>query len=159
MWTQFISSPAHAENVVNVSGMVFAAAVFTGVLTGTGMVVHAEEQRRGIRPRARGGQTGHDAVTDSHFSLVSNVLTRDAQIVGAHAPAGHDRGAAMVLGGELPSHDRRANIQHQSPRVVRLDVLHACDMVLRGDVDLFNVTGVSGLVHENQRLGHLTLAY
>ncbi|MGY0063172.1 CitMHS family transporter [Streptomyces sp. LZ34] len=31
---------AHSENVVNVSGMVFAAAVFTGVLTGTGMVEH-----------------------------------------------------------------------------------------------------------------------
>ncbi|WKX69555.1 CitMHS family transporter [Streptomyces sp. XD-27] len=31
---------AHAENVVNVSGMVFAAAVFTGVLSGTGMVEH-----------------------------------------------------------------------------------------------------------------------
>ncbi|MGW1748685.1 CitMHS family transporter [Streptomyces sp. NPDC002092] len=29
---------AHAENVLNVSGMVFAAAVFTGVLQGTGMV-------------------------------------------------------------------------------------------------------------------------
>ncbi|MFC8870670.1 CitMHS family transporter [Streptomyces sp. NPDC057148] len=31
---------AHADNVLNVSGMVFAAAVFTGVLTGTGMVDH-----------------------------------------------------------------------------------------------------------------------
>lgn len=31
---------AHSENVLNVSGMVFAAAVFTGVLTGTGMVEH-----------------------------------------------------------------------------------------------------------------------
>lgn len=31
---------AHAENVLNVAGMVFAAAVFTGVLTGTGMVDH-----------------------------------------------------------------------------------------------------------------------
>ncbi|MFI9244508.1 CitMHS family transporter [Streptomyces sp. NPDC053086] len=31
---------AHAENVLNVSGMVFAAAVFTGVLQGTGMVDH-----------------------------------------------------------------------------------------------------------------------
>jgi len=31
---------AHAENVLNVSGMVFAAAVFTGVLQGTGMVEH-----------------------------------------------------------------------------------------------------------------------
>lgn len=29
---------AHSENVLNVAGMVFAAAVFTGVLTGTGMV-------------------------------------------------------------------------------------------------------------------------
>lgn len=29
---------AHAENVLNVTGMVFAAAVFTGVLQGTGMV-------------------------------------------------------------------------------------------------------------------------
>ncbi|MFS8203832.1 CitMHS family transporter [Streptomyces sp. CWNU-52B] len=29
---------AHADNVLNVSGMVFAAAVFTGVLQGTGMV-------------------------------------------------------------------------------------------------------------------------
>jgi citrate-Mg2+:H+ or citrate-Ca2+:H+ symporter, CitMHS family len=31
---------AHADNVLNVSGMVFAAAVFTGVLKGTGMVDH-----------------------------------------------------------------------------------------------------------------------
>ncbi|MFI5686397.1 CitMHS family transporter [Streptomyces sp. NPDC051636] len=31
---------AHAENVLNVAGMVFAAAVFTGVLQGTGMVDH-----------------------------------------------------------------------------------------------------------------------
>ncbi|WP_336110987.1 CitMHS family transporter [Streptomyces sp. PTD9-10] len=31
---------AHADNVLNVSGMVFAAAVFTGVLQGTGMVDH-----------------------------------------------------------------------------------------------------------------------
>ncbi|MBO7935508.1 citrate:proton symporter [Streptomyces sp. S9] len=31
---------AHAENVLNVSGMVFAAAVFTGVLQGAGMVDH-----------------------------------------------------------------------------------------------------------------------
>ncbi|MFF6993958.1 CitMHS family transporter [Streptomyces sp. NPDC008313] len=34
---------AHAENVLNVSGMVFAAAVFTGVLQGTGMVDHMAE--------------------------------------------------------------------------------------------------------------------
>ncbi|MFD4528012.1 CitMHS family transporter [Streptomyces sp. NPDC058470] len=34
---------AHAANVLNVSGMVFAAAVFTGVLQGTGMVDHMAE--------------------------------------------------------------------------------------------------------------------
>ncbi|GGR40399.1 CitMHS family transporter [Streptomyces netropsis] len=56
---------AHAENVLNVSGMVFAAAVFTGVLTGTGMV---EEMAR----------TVVDAVPDAmgpHMGLVTGVLS------------------------------------------------------------------------------------
>ncbi|MFI1252825.1 CitMHS family transporter [Streptomyces netropsis] len=56
---------AHAENVLNVSGMVFAAAVFTGVLTGTGMV---EEMAR----------TVVDAVPDAmgpHMALVTGVLS------------------------------------------------------------------------------------
>ncbi|MFD7238647.1 CitMHS family transporter [Streptomyces syringium] len=56
---------AHAENVLNVSGMVFAAAVFTGVLTGTGMV---EEMAR----------TVVDSVPDAmgpHMGLVTGVLS------------------------------------------------------------------------------------
>ncbi|MBP2406229.1 CitMHS family transporter [Streptomyces syringium] len=56
---------AHAENVLNVSGMVFAAAVFTGVLTGTGMV---EEMAR----------TVVDSVPDAmgpHMALVTGVLS------------------------------------------------------------------------------------
>ncbi|WP_432036212.1 CitMHS family transporter [Streptomyces cucumeris] len=56
---------AHAENVVNVSGMVFAAAVFTGVLTGTGMVEHMA--RRLV-----------DGVPDGmgpHMAIVTGVLS------------------------------------------------------------------------------------
>ena len=43
---------AHAENVLNVSGMVFAAAVFTGVLQGTGMVDHMASGWSTSSPRA-----------------------------------------------------------------------------------------------------------
>ncbi|MFF4480042.1 CitMHS family transporter [Streptomyces sp. CY1] len=49
---------AHAENVVNVSGMVFAAAVFTGVLTGTGMVEHMARWLVDGVPEAMGPQMG-----------------------------------------------------------------------------------------------------
>ncbi|MEX5637447.1 CitMHS family transporter [Parafrankia sp. FMc2] len=56
---------AHADNIVNVSGMVFAAAVFTGVLTGTGMV---EEMARVII----------DAIPDAlgpHMAIITGVLS------------------------------------------------------------------------------------
>ncbi|MGI5349670.1 CitMHS family transporter [Streptomyces sp. CA-250714] len=56
---------AHAENVLNVSGMVFAAAVFTGVLTGTGMV---EEMAR----------TVVNAIPDAlgpHMAVVTGILS------------------------------------------------------------------------------------
>ncbi|GAA3197529.1 MULTISPECIES: CitMHS family transporter [Streptomyces] len=56
---------AHAENVLNVSGMVFAAAVFTGVLTGTGMVEHMARWLVGIVPDAMG----------PHMGLVTGVLS------------------------------------------------------------------------------------
>ncbi|EPH42536.1 citrate:proton symporter [Streptomyces aurantiacus] len=49
---------AHAENVLNVTGMVFAAAVFTGVLTGTGMVDHMADWLVGTIPDGMGGQMG-----------------------------------------------------------------------------------------------------
>ncbi|AJZ85029.1 MULTISPECIES: CitMHS family transporter [Streptomyces] len=49
---------AHAENVVNVSGMVFAAAVFTGVLTGTGMVEHMARWLVDGVPEGMGPQMG-----------------------------------------------------------------------------------------------------
>ncbi|MGW5787563.1 CitMHS family transporter [Streptomyces sp. NPDC003757] len=49
---------AHADNVLNVSGMVFAAAVFTGVLTGTGMVDHMANWFVDTIPDGMGPQMG-----------------------------------------------------------------------------------------------------
>ncbi|MCC5475021.1 CitMHS family transporter [Streptomyces sp. NPDC059680] len=56
---------AHAENVLNVSGMVFAAAVFTGVLQGTGMVDHMAKWLVGNVPAGMG----------PHMALVTGVLS------------------------------------------------------------------------------------
>ncbi|MEI5136798.1 citrate:proton symporter [Streptomyces libani] len=56
---------AHAENVLNVSGMVFAAAVFTGVLTGTGMVEHM----------ARWLVSGVPDALGPHMGIVTGVLS------------------------------------------------------------------------------------
>ncbi|MDV9190556.1 citrate:proton symporter [Streptomyces sp. SR27] len=56
---------AHADNVLNVSGMVFAAAVFTGVLTGTGMVKHMADWLVDAIPAGMG----------PHMALVTGVLS------------------------------------------------------------------------------------
>ncbi|MEU6876625.1 citrate:proton symporter [Streptomyces sp. NPDC046712] len=56
---------AHADNVLNVAGMVFAAAVFTGVLTGTGMVKHMADWLVGAIPGGMG----------PHMALVTGVLS------------------------------------------------------------------------------------
>ncbi|MCI3243647.1 MULTISPECIES: CitMHS family transporter [Streptomyces] len=56
---------AHAENVLNVSGMVFAAAVFTGVLQGTGMVDHMAKWLVDNIPDGMG----------PHMALVTGVLS------------------------------------------------------------------------------------
>ncbi|MGX9890764.1 CitMHS family transporter [Streptomyces sp. NPDC002276] len=56
---------AHAENVLNVSGMVFAAAVFTGVLQGTGMVDHMATWLVDSIPDGMG----------PHMALVTGVLS------------------------------------------------------------------------------------
>ncbi|MFG2653087.1 CitMHS family transporter [Streptomyces sp. NPDC048436] len=49
---------AHAENVLNVTGMVFAAAVFTGVLQGTGMVDNMAKWLVDAIPEGMGPQMG-----------------------------------------------------------------------------------------------------
>ncbi|PKV84865.1 CitMHS family transporter [Streptomyces sp. TLI_146] len=56
---------AHSDNVVNVAGMVFAAAVFTGVLNGTGMVKHMADWLVGAVPEGMG----------PHMALVTGVLS------------------------------------------------------------------------------------
>ncbi|MEY9990154.1 CitMHS family citrate-Mg2+:H+ or citrate-Ca2+:H+ symporter [Streptomyces sp. V4I8] len=56
---------AHADNVLNVSGMVFAAAVFTGVLQGTGMVDHMAKWMVDVIPEGMG----------PHMALVTGVLS------------------------------------------------------------------------------------
>ncbi|WP_171113230.1 MULTISPECIES: citrate:proton symporter [Streptomyces] len=56
---------AHADNVLNVSGMVFAAAVFTGVLQGTGMVDSMAKWLVDIIPGSMG----------PHMALVTGVLS------------------------------------------------------------------------------------
>ncbi|MFJ4471452.1 CitMHS family transporter [Streptomyces sp. NPDC089424] len=56
---------AHADNVLNVSGMVFAAAVFTGVLQGTGMVDGMATWLVDIIPGSMG----------PHMALVTGVLS------------------------------------------------------------------------------------
>ncbi|MGW4167403.1 CitMHS family transporter [Streptomyces chartreusis] len=56
---------AYADNVLNVSGMVFAAAVFTGVLQGTGMVDHMAKWMVDVIPEGMG----------PHMALVTGVLS------------------------------------------------------------------------------------
>ncbi|GHI48642.1 MULTISPECIES: CitMHS family transporter [Streptomyces] len=56
---------AHADNVLNVSGMVFAAAVFTGVLTGTGMVEEMAKTLVGAVPDSLG----------PHMALITGLLS------------------------------------------------------------------------------------
>ncbi|MGA5261705.1 CitMHS family transporter [Streptomyces griseoincarnatus] len=56
---------AHADNVLNVSGMVFAAAVFTGVLQGTGMVDSMAGRLVDTVPEGLG----------PHMALVTGVLS------------------------------------------------------------------------------------
>ncbi|MBC2903342.1 CitMHS family transporter [Streptomyces cupreus] len=56
---------AHADNVLNVSGMVFAAAVFTGVLQGTGMVDSMANWMVDVIPDGMG----------PHMALVTGLLS------------------------------------------------------------------------------------
>ncbi|GGY09539.1 CitMHS family transporter [Streptomyces djakartensis] len=56
---------AHADNVLNVAGMVFAAAVFTGVLQGTGMVDNMAKWMVDVIPAGMG----------PHMAMVTGVLS------------------------------------------------------------------------------------
>lgn len=88
---------AHAENVVNVSGMVFAAAVFTGVLTGTGMVENMARWVVDGVPDAMGPQMG--LITGLLSIPFTYFMSNDGfyfGIVPILAEAGHTHGVSAL---------------------------------------------------------------
>ncbi|MFI7414187.1 CitMHS family transporter [Streptomyces sp. NPDC049627] len=88
---------AHAENVLNVSGMVFAAAVFTGVLQGTGMVDHMAKWVVGNIPDGMGP---HMALTTGLLSIpFTYFMSNDGFYFGilpVLAEAGHAHGVSSL---------------------------------------------------------------
>ncbi|MEV0601464.1 citrate:proton symporter [Streptomyces sp. NPDC050315] len=95
---------AHSENVLNVSGMVFAAAVFTGVLTGTGMVEHMARWLVGNVPDAMGPHMG--LVTGLLSIPLTYFMSNDGFYFGivpilAEAGAAHGVGALEIARASL----------------------------------------------------------
>ncbi len=88
---------AHAENVLNVSGMVFAAAVFTGVLQGTGMVDHMAKWVVGNIPDGMGP---HMALATGLLSIpFTYFMSNDGFYFGilpVLAEAGHAHGVSSL---------------------------------------------------------------
>lgn len=129
---------AHADNVLNVSGMVFAAAVFTGVLTGTGMVDHMAEWVVGAVPDAMGP---HMAIVTGLLSLpLTYFMSNDGFYFGV-VPVLAEAGAAH---GVSPLEIARASLAGQalhmsSPLVPAVYVLVGMAKVEFGDHTRFTV--------------------
>ncbi|MFF0502371.1 CitMHS family transporter [Streptomyces fimicarius] len=129
---------AHADNVLNVSGMVFAAAVFTGVLTGTGMVEHMADWVVGAVPEAMGP---HMAIVTGVLSLpLTYFMSNDGFYFGV-LPVLAEAGAAH---GVLPLEIARASLAGQalhmsSPLVPAVYVLVGMAKVEFGDHTRFTV--------------------
>ncbi|MCQ1581078.1 CitMHS family transporter [Streptomyces parvus] len=129
---------AHADNVLNVSGMVFAAAVFTGVLTGTGMVEHMADWVVGAVPEAMGP---HMAVVTGLLSLpLTYFMSNDGFYFGV-LPVLAEAGAAH---GVSPLEIARASLAGQalhmsSPLVPAVYVLVGMAKVEFGDHTRFTV--------------------
>ncbi|MFH8883022.1 CitMHS family transporter [Streptomyces californicus] len=129
---------AHADNVLNVSGMVFAAAVFTGVLTGTGMVEHMADWVVGAVPDAMGP---HMAVVTGLLSLpLTYFMSNDGFYFGV-LPVLAEAGAAH---GVSPLEIARASLAGQalhmsSPLVPAVYVLVGMAKVEFGDHTRFTV--------------------
>ncbi|MET7274065.1 citrate:proton symporter [Streptomyces flaveolus] len=88
---------AHADNVLNVSGMVFAAAVFTGVLTGTGMVDHMANWLVDTIPEGMGPHMG--LVTGLLSLPLTYFMSNDGFYFGVLpvlAEAGHAHGVSTL---------------------------------------------------------------
>ncbi|MFZ3496559.1 citrate:proton symporter [Streptomyces sp. 5.8] len=129
---------AHAENVLNVAGMVFAAAVFTGVLTGTGMVKHMADWLVGAIPEGMGP---HMALVTGLLSLpLTYFMSNDGFYFGV-LPVLAEAGAAH---GVSPLEIARASLVGQalhmsSPLVPAVYVLVGMAKVEFGDHTRFTV--------------------
>ncbi|MFD5198912.1 CitMHS family transporter [Streptomyces sp. NPDC058375] len=129
---------AHADNVLNVSGMVFAAAVFTGVLTGTGMVEHMADWVVGTVPDAMGPHM--DIVTGLLSLPLTYFMSNDGFYFGV-LPVLAEAGAAH---GVSPVEIARASLAGQalhmsSPLVPAVYVLVGMAKVEFGDHTRFTV--------------------
>ncbi|MER7910034.1 citrate:proton symporter [Streptomyces sp. NPDC096068] len=129
---------AHADNVLNVSGMVFAAAVFTGVLTGTGMVKHMADWLVGAIPEGLGPHMG--LVTGVLSLPLTYFMSNDGFYFGV-LPVLAEAGAAH---GVSPVEIARASIAGQalhmsSPLVPAVYVLVGMAKVEFGDHTRFTV--------------------
>ncbi|RPK66805.1 Citrate transporter [Streptomyces sp. ADI96-02] len=129
---------AHADNVLNVSGMVFAAAVFTGVLTGTGMVEHMADWLVGAIPDAMGPHMG--LVTGLLSLPLTYFMSNDGFYFGV-VPVLAEAGAAH---GVSPLEIARASLAGQalhmsSPLVPAVYVLVGMAKVEFGDHTRFTV--------------------
>ncbi|MFD8160006.1 CitMHS family transporter [Streptomyces malaysiensis] len=129
---------AHAENVVNVSGMVFAAAVFTGVLTGTGMVEH---MARWLVDGVPEGMGPHMAVVTGVLSLpLTYFMSNDGFYFGivpilAEAGAAHGVSALEIARASLVGQA----LHMSSPLVPAVYVLVGMAKVEFGDHTRFTV--------------------
>ncbi|MFG2711475.1 CitMHS family transporter [Streptomyces goshikiensis] len=129
---------AHADNVLNVAGMVFAAAVFTGVLGGTGMVKHMADWLVGAIPEGMGP---HMALVTGLLSLpLTYFMSNDGFYFGV-LPVLAEAGAAH---GVSPLEIARASLVGQalhmsSPLVPAVYVLVGMAKVEFGDHTRFTV--------------------
>lgn len=129
---------AHADNVLNVSGMVFAAAVFTGVLQGTGMV---DSMAKWIVDAIPGGMGPHMALVTGFLSLpLTYFMSNDGFYFGV-LPVLAEAGAAH---GVSPLEIARASLVGQplhmsSPLVPAVYVLVGMAKVEFGDHTRFVV--------------------
>ncbi|WP_326742454.1 CitMHS family transporter [Streptomyces sp. NBC_01768] len=129
---------AHADNVLNVSGMVFAAAVFTGVLSGTGMVEHMADWLVGAIPDGMGP---HMAIVTGILSIpLTYFMSNDGFYFGV-VPVLAEAGAAH---GVSPLEIARASLVGQplhmsSPLVPAVYVLVGMAKVEFGDHTRFTV--------------------
>ncbi|MEU6027949.1 citrate:proton symporter [Streptomyces tauricus] len=129
---------AHADNVLNVSGMVFAAAVFTGVLQGTGMV---DSMAKWLVDGIPDGMGPHMAVVTGALSLpLTYFMSNDGFYFGV-LPVLAEAGAAH---GVSPLEIARASLVGQplhmsSPLVPAVYVLVGMAKVDFGDHTKFVV--------------------